>query len=228
MSQAMTFAQIRQAVVDSSQRVDKISVINTGINLGLSEISQLYDWRDLRVQVDININPNDLSFPLPADFYQIVDVRLINGALSYPLVLIPKDKFTRMWANVSALGSGRPWTGYEELGTLYFAPMSAGAYPMRTTYIRLHPQLQFDSDQPLIQTVNMALVAYACWYLYMTIGMLQDAASWRQTFEGEVQRAIVADQRRPGIILQSQEYSTDANVIRTSVEPWLDPFAGHD
>ena len=209
MSQAFTFAQLRQAVVDATGRTDKLSVINTGLNLGLSELSQLYDWRDLRVQTDLTVNQNDLSFNLPSDFYQIVEIRLINGALSYPLMIVPKEKFTKTWANVTALGSGRPWIAYEELGVIYIAPKSSASYPMRTTYIRLHPPLVLDQDLLLIQVANSAIIAYGTYWLFQTLGMFVDAQAWRAVFEGEAQRAILADQRRPGVVLQAEEYQTD-------------------
>jgi hypothetical protein len=138
----MTFATLYNAVVTRTGRTDKVQFAKDLVNLNINEISNRHLWNALKINTDLTININDLQTTLPADYFKLIEARVINPAafaLSYPLVVLPKLSFVQRWANVSALGSGRPYAAYEENGVIYYAPKSSQVYTLRLTYMAKHP-----------------------------------------------------------------------------------------
>lgn len=227
----MTFLQLRNAVIDNTQRSDKISVINNGINFALVEIAKLHEWYALRTTpADVVINANDLQTTLAADFYQLVEARCVNPAsvsLSYPFQIIPKLSFVKNYPNVSAYGTGRPYVGYYEKGILYYFPKSSSTYNLRYTYLKLPTLLSLDTDvNPLVEC-DVPVISYATSYLFDSIQMFEAGNVWRGRFSQSIAESIRSEKRHVATIVQMEQFSQENGIISTSPEPWLDPFAGH-
>lgn len=227
----MTYLQIRNAVIDNTNRTDKTSVINNGINFALAEAAKRHQWYSLRTALASTINVGNVSISMPADFYRLVEIRLIDAAanaLSYPMRVVPRGQFLRRFPNVSGMSAGgRPMLGYEENGIFYFAPKSSGTYTVAGTYQKTFPVLSADGDNNPIVELDLFTIAFATGYLFKSIQMFDASGSWMQDANSLLENAIRSEKNRPATTYMMEEFAQPADGSE-SVEPWSDPFAGHE
>jgi hypothetical protein len=226
----MTFAQLYNAVITRTGRTDKTQLAKDSINLWLGEIINRHPWKALFVTTDLTININDLQTQLPANFFKLIEVRVVNPAayaLSYPMLVLFKNDFIKRWPNVSAFGSGRPFAGYEENGILYYSPKASQVYTLRLTYMAKPVTLADDGDPNPIPTIDAALISFATAEVFDSVQMFEAGQQWRAKAEASLEQAYMNDNRTPVVSPKLQERQHSA-LSDGSPEPWNDPFAGHD
>lgn len=227
----MTYLQLRNAVIDNSNRSDKVSVINNGINFALAEAAKRHQWYALRTALAATINVGDISVTMPVNFYRLVEIRLIDAAanaLSYPLRVVPRGQFLRRFPNVNGTtAGGRPMLGYEENGIFYFSPKSSGTYTVAGTYQKSFPTLTADADvNPLVE-LDLFIIAFSTAYLFKSIQMFDAAGNWMQDANSLLDNAIKSEKNRPATTYMMEEFAQPGDGT-DFVEPWSDPFAGHE
>lgn len=228
----MTYLQLRNAVIDNSNRSDKVGVINNGINFALAEAAKRHQWYSLRGALALTVNSGDISVNMPVDFYRLIEIRLINPAataLSYSMRVVPKGQFLRRFPNVNGLSTGgRPMLGYEENGVFYFAPKSSATYSISGTYQKNFPVLVNDGDASPIVELDLFIIAFSTAYLFKSIQMFDAAGNWMQDANSLLDNAIKSEKNRPGTTYSMEEFSQPYNGSDGSPEPWSDPFAGRE
>lgn len=226
----MNFLQLQNAVIDNTSRSDKLPVIKNAINFALLEIAKLHEWKALKVEGNSSVVINDLSVSLAADFYRITEMRLINPSatsLSYAMHIYPKLSFIKKWPNVSAYGSGRPYIGYLEGGSLFFYPRSSAAYTLRYTYTKLPAALVTDGDVNPFVECDLPVIQWATGYIFGSIQMFEAATQWMSFYAQSITQSMRAEKRDVGIESRIEQFSQDEDLQNTSPVPWNDPFVGH-
>lgn len=223
---SLTFAQLRQAVYDNTGRTDKQSTVDRGINLAIETIGKMHFFRQQHKIQSIGVNTDDQSFDTNTDFFQARGVTLLLGTLSNNLELLSWIEGTRLYPNISALGSGRPgiaWFDYSFSPTkVMFAPKASQSYNFQLDYYRLIPSLVSDSDTILVPFIDEAVIAYATNYLFKAVENFSSASAWAQNFTLAYGMARDSDQKEPGISYTAQPHGSGVNT--GTVDPWLDPF----
>ncbi len=229
----MKRSELLAQVILTTGRTDKTSVINTGLNFGLQELSKIHQWEALRTiegTADIPVPVSVISVQLPSDVYQLLDVRLIDptsSTLCYPMALYRKKQFTNNFPNVAqSLISGRPYACYKDGNLLMLDRKSNGAYTIRTTYFKIQ-QFFSDDDECLVSNADEALIAYSTFYTYRSLAMYADAAQWKASFDELVKRLKNAEEEESGTVLKGIPWTRDEERRVVVNPPWLDPFQGH-
>lgn len=224
----MNREEIRDLVLANiGNRTDKDTIINSAINLALTEIGQLHDFRAMRTEADISIAADDVSKALPSTTHQLIEARLIDGTQSYALTIKTKLWFVKRFPNVSAGFTGKPIIGYVEGNVLYFHPKSNDAYTVRLTYSALPAELSDDVTDVSVSGVDMAIVCWVTGYMFTSMGQPELAAPWNTRFANSMAISIAADKRRhaeENVMDQLTYYGTD---LVASPQPWLDPFSSY-
>lgn len=219
----MNRAAIRNLVAESIGRTDgsKDSLINSAIDLAVVKVSLIRYWPQLQVAATVAIVLDDLSVALATDAIRVTEIRLTDGtSLAWRLKIRQKEWIVRRYPDPSFLSAGKPRWGYIENKTLFVLPKSDASYTIDYTYFRVHPALATDTDSPLIDGIDAAIVSYAIYWVFRTLQQLEDAKLAFQGFRDELSDAIRADR------LSVEETIASPWNERMPVSPdyWLDPF----
>lgn len=227
----MNLGELRTAVFDNTGRTDKTTVTDRAINLGIEDIVDSYQFRDLRVQRDVGIVVDQASIIIPTDYHQVVDARLIDttNENSNPIRIKSKKVITDLIPNPDDLTAGRPSLAYEESGSLFLIPKSNGVFIIRLLLDLKPTTLVLVGDNPQVDRIDRAIIAYATSYVYDSVQQFQQAAVWTKRYNEALAKAILSDDRKPGKIDKAQEFHGHHghHGHHLSVTPWLDPFVGH-
>ena len=223
----MTKAELRTLVQANVGRTDKDTVINNALDFALTTLSQTELHDDLRRELDSTCVISSTFVQLPSTLSQLLDVRLVdptNPSLAYPLVILRKLEFVRMFPNVPGNAiTGRPTFSFVEAGKLNFNCITQAEYTIRITGFFLGEFFADTGENP-IKNADEALTAYATANLYESIQMYDDAARWQGQWKFLVKNLINAKQKELGVSFVARPW-----VRNTAIEsnaPWLDPFAG--
>jgi hypothetical protein len=220
MVTGMTRAQLRDAIAGATNRADKTNLINTAINLALREIGSRHDFRELKDEQDVSIQVNEQSIAVPGTFHQIIEARLINGTLSYPIEIRTKGWFVQRFPSPTTAPAAEPAYGYEEGGLLYFQAPAYAARTIRLTLYSLPADLLNDTDRCMIGYLDNAITSWGCAFVHRSLQMYQEAQYWMLEYERALRIAMAADIRKTGAIVTTDAYSTHD---RRGGNP-LDPF----
>lgn len=231
----MTRVQLRNLILTTTNRDDKSSVADSAIDLCMTRLGQLHEWQQTRTDVTQAIVQGTSSFVLPAGTRRIIEIRFINGLLSYPMRLFPKVVALRYAPNPPALPQLRPTVCYRETAsngadTIYLIPTSDATYSIEYT-VGENPSIgPDDADVANIPDVDEAIVAFGSAYVFRSIAMVQEAEIWDAQFEQCVEIAIRADKRRPGESLVMELHPGLRGRFGRqglSMDPQHDPFTQH-
>jgi hypothetical protein len=75
-------SDLRTLVIGATSRSDKSDLINTALNLALTELDQEQVWRELRSTLDVSVVSGDDHIDLPSSVGKVQEVRFINGQSS--------------------------------------------------------------------------------------------------------------------------------------------------
>lgn len=224
--------QLRQAVIDNTQRTDKVTVINSLINRGLKEIFDRHDWRDLRREDDLPIAIDDLKVALPVDYHQLIEARVIDTTNnnSNSLRIMSKSVIVANLPDPSTINAGRPSIAYEEGRELFFIPKANLAYTIRVTISVDHIDLTADGDLPTVTDIDNAIISYVTAYLFDSIEDFQQGAIWRRLYERDILISRISDAKKLGMRQGHEGHHGHGHGVGDhhggfpSVTPWLDPF----
>lgn len=218
----MIRSDLRQAVIDSSGRTDKDSVINRGLDLGLRKLAMLHPFGDLLVQDTEALAVDDTYVTLPAGVYKVWETRLIDGTMSYPLTQKTKLWVVDRWPAVEEYTASKPVVYYVEDGKLYIAPKSDGVYDLRFTYLSLPTGFASDAEENPVNGSDLCLIDFAAAYLFRTLEQFDSSREWERQFAQDAADLIRSDKRTNALFAHS---GFQQDVPLGQPNPWEDPFA---
>jgi hypothetical protein len=136
---------------------------------------------------------------MPDGAYQIVELRLIDGTLSYSLPVRPKFSVVRAYPNVASDPTTLPAEAFEENGSIFLHPRPIKDYVIRGTFISNPSTLSADSDVPFTDVLDSAVVAHATATVMRSLQKFTEAQRWDQEFERQFASALAADWRKPAL-----------------------------
>ena len=193
---ASTRSELRTRVQNITKRTDKSTVINDALDLGLSEISQLHDWRELIGVETLSTTTNDTEESLTASTHHIIEARVIDGTNSYKLRVIPRRRFYQWFPNVAAASASKPKYAWVDDTTLYFSAPVDSSYDI---YVMSYILSTFTGDSTVcpISVAENALSFYAVSFLYDSLEMYNAASVWNRRYEKALAVAIATDTKQP-------------------------------
>lgn len=218
----MTRDQMRDLIVQHTRREDKLPLIEQAIALAVAELGQLHEWRELRYQFDITLAMGERYVNIESGVFHVLSLRLIDADQKfYPVELWSKTHVVQKYPDEGNSSTGRPLVAYEDTGQLWLAPKADKQYIVRVDTFRLHPELK-PSEQPLVQAVDNAIVAWATAYVFRSIQMYEDANQWMQEYARAMGLALKAERRTH---FKRVLRPVNEQIPMPRIEPWLDPFA---
>lgn len=220
----MTREELREKVMlNIGGRMDKTTVINDALEQGLKLAVDLHSFRALRSEGDVDIVENDKSVNLPVNTFQLIEARLVDGVMSYPITIKDKKWLVDRWSNVEDVSTGKPVYGYVEGNVLYLYPVSNGSYTIRIT-VCINPSfIDADITENPIPCIDMALVYFGTAQAMRNLQMFDYADQWERQFNNALIAAKVGDERT------SEEIKLEPFGAKVApqivIEPYLDPFA---
>ncbi len=206
----MTRLELRNLVISNlGNRTDKNAVINAALEEGLKQSARLHFFRSLVSESDVAIIADSAYIDLPATAYQLLEVRLINGTSSYPIVVKTKKWLVDRWANIADHAAGRPVYGYIENSDLFLYPISDGSYTVRITVTTAPTFSSSDATENPIPVLDMALVCFATAFVMRSIQMFEYAAPWDLEYGKLFTGAKLGDKKGPEV-MKLQPFSSKA------------------
>lgn len=226
----MNFSDLQTAVIDRTGRPDKVTVIQDALNNGLKKLMRSHPFDKMRKTATLVYNSGDTQVAMPSDVHQLVTVTFQDPSIptaSYPLILIRKTQFLKMFPNVTgSVISGRALfcCRDDQNQVLLLDRHSIGTFHIVITYT-FHQKFVLPTDEPLIPGVDEALVAYATASVYRAIQMYDDAKAWDMQFAVLMRDLVLDVEREIGLSTVAKEFE-NARPRSSTNPPWLDPFDG--
>lgn len=217
----MTREDLENLVLEATGRTDKVTLIRSALNLALEEVSAAAKWRDLEVEESASLPSGTSSLTLVSTLSRVSEVRLMNGLLSRPLLIMPKNWVVERFPALDILSPSWPVYGYLEGHDLYFAPRPFQDFSVRYTYFRLHPQFTLATDVLLLRHAGAAVAAYATFWVFQSLEKSTDAERWLAIFQRQLASAIKIDRENAVVIKQMVPRSDSP---QASPAYYLDPF----
>jgi len=226
----MLRSDLRAAVINNAGgRSDKDTVINQGLDLGLKELTKLYDFKDLWTESDLTTTASVAYVTLPSTMSNLVEVRLINGTQSYPIAIKSKVWMVERWANISANNETFPSMGYEEGGLFYLFPVPDDAYTIRVTTVGEPADFAGDSTENPVPILDYSLICWASAFLFDSLEQFDRGTMWKQRAERALRLAVSREKKTRKIYQHSDRRSGLVENDRYPyIEPYKDPFARSD
>ena len=218
----MSRVSIRNAVIEATGRSDKTDLINSAINTAVSEVSAARIWSDLLVQADATLTAGNNQVTLASDVLRVLEIRVIDGTASRPLMVRPKVWVVGNFPNPSASNTGSPVWGYLEGLVLSVVPIPNANTTLRYTYARNHPPMSSDSSTVLIRHTTAAVTAYATFWVFQALEQHESADRWLKTFFALLEKAKKIDVDNPVVKHQADLRGSVPTNIGT--QWWNDPF----
>lgn len=223
----MNRQDLETLVIQATGRDDKLTLIRSALNLAVEEVSARRLWRELQVEDEVTITEGAQSVDLADDVARVMEIRLIYGLISYPLLIKEKKWLTDRVPNIPALSTARPTYGYLEGKTLYVARRPNMDYVIRYTYHRLHPSLDVSTSPVLLRMAGAAIAAWATYWVFMSIEKMKESEVWMQSYEKLLLTAMKLDEDDSVIVRRATQRTNNGQFgtgILSVNDYWLDPF----
>ena len=213
----------RNLVIEATGRSDKVSLINSALDLAVGEVSSRHLWSDLFEEDSVALASGSVSVPLANDLARVTEVRVIEngGKPSWPLLVRKKTWIMQFTANAAAEAEGKPLYGYLEGKTLFVVPVPNDDFTIRYSYFRLHPALTADGSELLIRQADAAVIAYANYWVWQSLQNAVDADRWLQAYARDLSSAITVDKANSAVKMVAD---TRVGPAVIPSEFWNDPF----
>lgn len=216
----MTRETIENLVLEATGRTDKSTLITSAVNLAVEEISTQRLWADLQTEDEVTTVNGDPSVELAEDLARIMEIRLIDGQMSMPLIVRSKAWISKYFPAPEERNSAKPVYAYLEGRNLFFVPVPDGEYTIRYTYHRLHPELATPTSPLLIRGAGRAVAAYATFWVFQSLEKAEDADRWLKSYFALLESVKKVD--KSSVTVQMAE--PRGMIPQAGPDPWLDPF----
>lgn len=223
----MNRQDLETLVLEATGRTDKLTLIRSALNMAVEEVSSRRLWRELQVEDEVTIVSGAQSVDLADDLARVMEIRLIFGLISYPLLIKEKKWLTDRVPNIPALSTARPIYGYLEGKTLFVARRPNMDYVIRYTYHRLHPALDLPTSELLLRKCGPAVAAWTTYWVFLSSEQPKEAEMWMATYEKHLASAMKLDED-DSVIVRRATQRTNTGQAGTGIlsvnDYWLDPF----
>lgn len=216
----MNLSEIRDLVIEHTNRSDKATLIDSMINAALRKVSSEHTWRDLLEEADVTLIANQSFIALASNVKRLAQVSIIDGLSSYPLLVRPKKWIIDRWPDLDSQSPNRPCYGYLEGRTLYLMPPPNEAFTLRYSYYRRHDSLSSDTDELEFDHIDEAVIAYATYRTFKSLQQHEDAALWFADYKEVLKDAKKMD-HSPAVTRIADQRGR-GEPVRSNY--WLDPF----
>lgn len=220
---SLSLTQILSAVQRNHKRDDREDDARTGITLAIEEIPKFHEFEVLRTSSDITISIDGGSVDIPDEALKLLEVRWINGILSYPLPVRNRELILREYPNLDSIPASYPVKCYVESSKVYVAPRTSIDAVIRLNYTIL-PSFTTDDDSssisPAIPLVDKFLIEYATGWVFQTLQLYNEATWWMTRAGASLQASIDFDLRKP---VEDRRIQPAGTVDPQIADP-LDPF----
>lgn len=226
----MTLTQIIQAVQDNVNRVDKDSVIRMGVTLAVSRIYAKHTFLQNVTQVDQDVSIGMSSVSVPDGCINVTEVRWLTdltNTQAWPVIIKTKSWVVQRIPNPDSVNASYPYLGYIEGGQIVFVPAASVSGIIRVTCDTLFTFATDDDDMPILG-VSEAIIAYATAHVLRSIQLFAEASNHMAHFNDCMEDIINADADDSAVIFQADISNPRRNQGHTFIEPYLDPFQGHN
>lgn len=216
---------LEELVYESTGRRDKASLTLSALNLAVVEVSKARLWSVLQTEADVTTTANVASVALDSNAERISEIRLIDGLNSVPLCIRPKTWLTQHIPYSGSYSASRPVWGYLEGKTLVLFPIPDAAYTIRYTYYKIHPSLDTNTSELLLDHLSAAVVAWATSWVFKALEKFEESDRWLR-----LAQSLVSDAKGFDAANSVITYRTTGRdeAVPSSMTPWLDPFAKRD
>jgi hypothetical protein len=194
----MNRAEIRALVIEHTGRDDKVSLINSMVNVALKKVSSEHLWNDLHEEGTAVFTIGSNTVALASDLRRLAEVRVLDGLSSWKLLIRPKSFIVKMYPDITAYSNAKPRFGYREGTTLYVVPAPDVAYDLAYSYYRRQPDLADDATDIAAEITEDCVVAYVTYRVFKSVGQHEDAAQWRVDYQDLLAAAKALD-RAPAV-----------------------------
>lgn len=212
----MTLTEILAAILANHQRKTqggsdtKGVQARVGVKLAIQQIPKFHDFEICRTSTDVPLQVEDGSIDLPDGMLKLLEVRFMNGLLSYKIPLVNRERVTAMYPDVDTLASSYPEWVYIEGSKLYMAPRTAFAESLRLQYNTL-PSFDATDDgsslTPAIPLIDQYLIEYGTGWVFRSLQMFNESNVWMSNAVASLQASILFDLRKPGEDRRLQPFS---------------------
>ncbi len=217
----MTRLTIRGLVEDATGRTDKTSLINSAIDIAVEEVSTQHLWSDLLVSTNLFLVVGSTSKALASDVARVVEMRVIDNTLSYPLKIRPRSWVVRHFPNPSAQSTGKPSFAYIEGQTLFTVPLPDAIYEIQYAYFKMHVALSTDASEVTIRHAGPSVVAYTTFWVFQSIEKHEEAQKWLVSYLQLLESAKKLDRANSAVKHVADQRG---RMPVSTNDYWLDPF----
>lgn len=217
----MQRSELRQQVINNTNRTDKDSVINSALDDAVRKVSSARLWEELKTEATATFTIGNNVLSLASDIRRpIPPFAVQDGLSSYKLTILSKSRVLSQFPDPTAYSLAKPRFGYFQGTTLVVVPPPDLAYNVKYTYYRIHPKLFAETDQNLITIADEAVVAYATYRTFKSLQMHTDAKEWYADYITSLSEAQAND-RQPAVEFHGTPRGLGDPVPE---DYWLDPF----
>lgn len=205
-------------------RDDKDTVLDLGLDLGLSDMCLQHPFRINRQDVGDIVVPSGVNtLLLPEQTFKLVSLTYLNLEQSRGMMQVMRQDFERILPDVSAQAlTGIPHLFYEWNGVVYLDRSVDVDTTFKVTIDTLPLTFASDESTPPTSFMDNALISFATAYAFRSLESFENSREWMQEYGRALQLAIIADERTPSPEVQAQGFTTLEP--RPVTPPWLDPF----
>lgn len=219
----MSLTTILAAIQQNHKRDDREDVARTGVLLAIQEIPKFHEFEISRTSIDQTISIDGGSVDIPSNCLKILEVRWINGLLSYQLPVRNREVVLREFPNLDSLTSSYPIKAYIEGTKVYVAPRVSIDAAILLNYTILPSFTDGDDSSrlsPDIPLIDKYLIEYATGWVFQSLQLFNEAAFWMQRSGASLQATIDFDLRKP---VEDRRIQPVGTVEPQMFDP-LDPF----
>ncbi len=220
---SLSLTDILAAIQQNHKRDDREATARTGITLAIQELPKFYEFEILRTSIDQPILAEGGSVDLPDGALKVLEVRFMNGILSYALPIQRREVVLRDYPDLDTIPSSYPVKGYLEGTKVYLAPKTAIDATVRINYTIL-PSFTVDDDTsllaPAVPLIDKFLIEYATGWVFQSLQMFNEAMFWMTRAGGSLQASIDFDMRKPVEQRRIQPVSTFDHRIFNPLDPF--------
>lgn len=220
----MTRTQITDLVIANTRRSNMTSTIYSAINLALTKISQISDFKLNKIQdATLSVIAEENTVSLPSDCKQVLSVRLIdadNSANSRTLDFREKTWIVERFPDLQATQSSWPVYCFQDGSTLYLVPPTNKAWNVYVEYYRAFPSVNAANDT-VDESIEDCVINWVTAYIFKATQQYTDFRFWSEEFNKSIVIAIEADRRNRTTKIMEMHGNQH---VQEQIPAYLDPF----
>jgi hypothetical protein len=225
----MTRSEIIQAVVDNTNRSDKDRVIRNGITIACGKLFAAGKFSTQARTSDVTALAGTNQIAFPADYVNLQGIAWLQDATNtqnWPIVVKTKEWIFRRYPNVDSINASYPYIGYIDGNYFKFLPTTSVDGLLRVNYDAL-PNYADDTDSLTIPLADDFIISSATAFLLRSVMLFTQAREHEIQASMALQRCLDVENMDEAVMFQS-DIDRRRGMNQSPIEPYLDPFQGHN